>query len=212
MKIHKITVSQMQTNCYIILTDKGHAVVLDPGDEVEKILGVLKQEHAVLDRIFLTHGHFDHIGAVHALQQSTHSQVLTYVHPADQDMLNDPQKNFAAAIGLQNFSGCKADVAFGDGDICVDELKFQVIHTPGHSKGSCCILIDDVLFSGDTLFCEGIGRCDGFGGSLDEMLQSLKKLAAFKRDLRVLPGHGEETTLSYEKSHNPYLIAAMKGQ
>lgn len=211
MKIHRIIVSQMQTNCYIILTDKGHAIVVDPGDEAEKILSVLKQEHAVLNSIFLTHGHFDHIGAVNALQQSAHSQMLTYVHPADQIMLNDAQKNFAAAIGLQSFPSCKADATFEDEDICVDELKFQIIHTPGHSKGSCCILVDDVLFSGDTLFCEGIGRCDGFGGSLDEMLQSLKKLAALKGDLRILSGHGEETTLSYEKSHNPYLIAAMKG-
>lgn len=211
MKIHKIAVSQMQTNCYIVLTDLHHAIVVDPGDEAESILEILKQERAVLDRIFLTHGHFDHIGAVRALQQSADSQVFTYVHPEDLDMLEDSQKNFAAAVGLHSFVGCKADMAFGDEDICVDEIRFQVIHTPGHSKGSCCILMDDVLFSGDTLFCGSIGRCDGYGGSLDEMMRSLKKLGALKKNLRILPGHGEETTLDYEKNHNPYVIAAMKG-
>ncbi|MEG0896101.1 MAG: MBL fold metallo-hydrolase [Ruthenibacterium sp.] len=178
----------LKTNTFLLIGNAGHAVVIDPAASETEYLDALKKEHAELTHIFLTHGHHDHVGAVAALRRDTAAKL--YMNDAD-------AKQFHMT----------PDVLYKDGEeICVDDMRFQVIFTPGHTPGSTCLLCDDLLFSGDTLFAGDIGRCDLEGGDYGVMQKSLRKLCdAVLTDAQVLPGHEEFSTMQEEKANNPYL-------
>lgn len=203
MRIYTLQVGEIGTNCYLAASDAGNAAIVDPGAEPERIVAALTQYSLTPALILLTHGHFDHIGAAEALRQWYH--IPLYVHAADAELLSDPAKNGGKGLmGREVTAGY--DHLLVDGDrIPLDELEFQVIHTPGHTKGSVCFAADGLLLTGDTLFCRGIGRTDLYGGSFPEIRRSLSRLAALEGDRRVFPGHGPATTLDAERAENPYL-------
>ena len=182
-----------QTNCYILKND-GKALVIDPGYEPETVLAHLRWEGLTLEAILLTHGHFDHVGAVKKLAAQTQCRV--YLHPEENTM---PPMMTAGKLHYTH--------TYGEGDILeLAGLTLRVLHTPGHTPGSVCLLCQDVLFSGDTLFSGSCGRTDLPGGDWPTIQKSLRRLAGIEADLTVCPGHGEASTLSREKVTNPYLI------
>ena len=194
IEIHAIPLGMLQTNCYI-LTREGsrRCVVIDPGQQPQPLLDYLQQNQLTVDAILLTHGHFDHVGGVRTLVAETDAPV--YLNEADLALpprMTDGPLYYTASYG----EGSQVEAA---------GLTFQVISTPGHTPGSVCLLTEDCMFSGDTLFAGSCGRTDFPGGSSQDMLSSLHRLSALDRDYRVFPGHGESTTLAREKQYNPYM-------
>jgi len=192
MNIHKVIVGELQTNCYIVASDKNNAFVIDPGDDIEDIKSVLKKHGLKASFIVNTHGHIDHIKANAGLK------LPLYVHENENDMVTDPKKN-PSSIFLGSFTVVKPEKLLKEGDkVVLDELSFEVIHTPGHTMGGMCLLGEGALFSGDTLFYNGVGRTDLPGASHAELLKSLKKLSQLREGTRVYPGHGPDTTIGRE--------------
>ncbi len=204
MVIRKIEVGPIGTNCYVVSTNADNAIVFDPGYEVEKILDYINDNNLKVKMIVLTHGHFDHVWELAEFKAKTVAPV--YIHKDDADMLFDSYKNVADFFGISGFKTTKADVLLNGGDVLtLDEVSFNVIHTPGHSQGSVCYVFDDIIISGDTLFAGSIGRTDMYGADLKSLLKSLGLLKTLKGDYMVYPGHGPKTTLSYEINTNPYM-------
>lgn len=205
MKIHTLSLGVFAANCYIIETAQKNAVVIDAGDEPERVLDLLQKEGLTAKYLLFTHGHFDHVCAAGALKEATGAK--TAISEADAWLFIDP-----AALGtffppgITLSGGGEPDIRLHDGDtVTLDELTFTVKMTPGHSKGSCCFACGDTLFTGDTLFKQSIGRLDLKSASVDDMRQTLKTINEWKENFRILPGHGPETTLNDEKRQNPYL-------
>ena len=196
LTVQALVLGAYQTNCYIIHDQ--HAAgccVIDPGYDPETILAALEAQGLTLEAILLTHGHFDHVGAVRELAADTGCQV--YVCAED---LALPQQLTAGPLyHTQTYAeGSRLHLA---------GLDITVLHTPGHTPGSVCLQVEDALFSGDTLFAGSCGRTDLPGGSWDAMTRSLARLAALESNYWVLPGHGESTSLSEETKYNPYMRA-----
>ena len=204
MKITRMPVGMIRANCYIIETESKNAAAVDPGDEFEKIDRILTDNDLTLKTILLTHGHFDHIGAAAQLQEKYGARV--YIHPDDAIMLTDRLKSLADDMPGYLYRPVTQYNTVSDGDkIILDELEFEVIHTPGHTKGGICFKCGNALFTGDTLFKMSMGRTDFPGGSLKEIFLSLEKLAKLKGDYDVYPGHNETSTLSFERKNNVYM-------
>lgn len=206
MKLYVKPVGVIGTNCYIVVDDSGDCVVIDPGAQKEKLLDFLLVHHFKPKYILLTHGHFDHIGAVKSILDKNENCKLA-IGRNDAEQLSDSEKSLANSHMLdENEYKMTPDLLLNEGDqLTVGTLKFSVIETPGHTKGGVCYLCEDLLFSGDTLFSGDVGRCDLYGGDFSAMQNSLKKLAALKGNYRVLPGHGPESTLDQERAQNPYM-------
>jgi len=203
MIIHKMALGQLQTNCYIIQTDKNNAIIIDAGANPNQVMDFIKTNKLNVLALMLTHGHYDHTGAIAQLKKLTNANI--YIHKDDAEMLEDARKGLAIHfMDESEYVPIKADVLMYDGaKFEFDEVSIEVIHTPGHSKGSCVFVVDEYMFSGDTLFENSIGRTDLYGGNMNQMKSSLKKLALIEEDLLILPGHGDRTTLKQEKRTNP---------
>ena len=202
MKIHTLDVGYLGTNCYAV-SNNGEAVLIDPGDGFLKIVRFLERENLTLKAVFLTHGHFDHIGAVNAIKEKY--KVPVYIHKNDCEMAKNPALNSSYDFGGPEIF-CDPDTFYEDGDkINLIGETFEIIHTPGHTEGGVCIKAEDSIFTGDTLFLGSIGRTDLYKGDYETLMNSLKKLVLLDKDYKVFPGHGEATTISYEKSKNPFL-------
>ncbi|MDR3592954.1 MAG: MBL fold metallo-hydrolase [Negativicutes bacterium] len=205
MKIIALEVGSLGTNCYIAYSETlRRAAVIDPGGSCEQILAVLHNEKLVVDYIINTHGHADHVLANLPLKKATGAPIL--IHEDDASMLESPQRNLSAWIGGGVSCG-PADKLLKEGDkITVGDFELTVIHTAGHTPGGISLLSGSVLFSGDTLFAESIGRTDFPGGSYQGLIHSIQqKLMVLGDDVRVLPGHGPETTIGWERNHNPFI-------
>ncbi len=204
MQIHELVVGPLKTNCYIVTSDQNHAVIIDPGFEAEKIIAKIRELGAKPKFILLTHGHFDHIGGVNALKK-TFPEMKSVIMREDEDICLDPSL-INKEIGVVT----QPEMLFADGDVVkLDDLSFKFIATPGHTKGSACIICEDKLFTGDTLFSRGYGRTDLYGGSTRDMKASLKRIGALEGDYEVYPAHGPHTNLKTERYANPYLRKAM---
>ena len=193
LKIHTLTLGMYQTNTYIIHEENSKSCcVIDPGYQANTILEKLDGLGLTLDAILLTHGHFDHVGAVKDLAADTDCRVFLC---ADDALL--PPMFTAGKLYYTD--------TYTEGSILnIAGLYIHVLHTPGHTPGSVCLLVDDVIFSGDTLFEGSCGRTD-IGGDWVTIQKSLKRLAAMEADFTVYPGHGGSTTLAQEKRYNPYM-------
>ncbi|MDK2798462.1 MAG: hydroxyacylglutathione hydrolase [Clostridiales bacterium] len=205
MILKVLSVGQLETNCYIFGDDNtGKVVVIDPGDEGEKIYDIIVQNGYIVQYIIATHGHVDHISAIKYLKEKTGAQVV--IHKDDSDALINSQKNLSALLGYHSIQ-VPADIEVVDGQILsVEKYSLQVIHTPGHTPGGICVLVDNLLFSGDTLFEKSIGRTDLPGGNHQQLIQSIKnKLFVLADHIKVYPGHGYQTTIGIEKEFNPFL-------
>lgn len=209
MNVKKLTLSPLGTNCYIVDAGSGEAVVIDPADSGEEILAAAENAGLAIKKILLTHGHFDHTGAAQYIKEKTGSPI--YIHKADEELLSDSVKSLSFFCPGKPFIPCEADVLFDDGDtITQGSITFTVMHTPGHTAGSVCFLCTDengqhIMFSGDTLFKDSIGRSDVYSSDPGVMMQSLEKIKELNDDHIVYPGHGDSTTLNVEKRFNPFI-------
>ncbi len=203
MEITLLTVGELAVNCYIV-SKKGRAVVIDPGDEPQVILRVLEEKSLNLEGIINTHGHFDHIGANGPLKAATEAQL--YIHREDARCLQDAQANLSQWAGLGPVVSPPADVLLSGGEVLqLAGLELEVLHTPGHSPGGICLKVENVLFTGDTLFAGSVGRTDFPGSSWNELIRSITEVVLpLDPDTVIYPGHGPTSTLRAEKDHNPF--------
>ena len=203
MKIIRIPIGTYQTNCYLVADEETKAAfIIDPAGDLEQIKNTIDEKSYDLKYIILTHGHGDHIGAVEGLKEAYDAVLL--IHEEDAEMLRDHQLNLTFRMGEK--IEIEADQTFRDGEtLMVGSLELKFIHTPGHSKGSSCILVEDALFSGDTLFFNSIGRTDLYGGDGRKIIESIKnKLLILPEETKVYPGHGQSTTIKNELKKNPF--------
>lgn len=202
MKIECIPVGELEVNCYL-LTEGSSAVIIDPGASFELLVKKIEGQNLTLKAIILTHGHFDHIGAVAKLSEKFAAPV--YAHKGDEEMLTDNEKSLAKGFGC-SVDPCKIDVYLEDeSTVEIGGIKFDVYHTPGHSGGGVCLYTNGTLFTGDLLFKNSIGRFDR--GDLRTELKSLKRVMDTFDDATVVyAGHGESTTIGEERRYNPYIV------
>ena len=198
MKLTSVTVGSIETNCYIIYNeDTKAAVVIDPSDDAALVEARIAALGLEIRAILLTHGHFDHGGDAARIREKTGARI--WVHPADR------------SLPSWLTHGLSADEDLHDGDeLDFSGLRFRVLHTPGHTPGSVCFLCGELLLAGDTLFAGSCGRTDLPGGSWQDMIASLRRLASLPGDYKVCPGHGETTTLAAERESNPYMEMALE--
>jgi len=203
MNIETMVVGPLQVNCYILYDDTKEAIIIDPGDDGEKISARLTELDLKLKTIVNTHGHFDHIGANQYLKDNTGAKLM--VHGEDVEYLQNADIA-ASAFGIEAEPSPDPDTCLKEDDVIeAGKMKLRVIHTPGHSPGGICLLADHDLFSGDTLFAGSIGRTDLVGGSHEHLLDSVRsKLFILGESIKVHPGHGPSTTIGDEKKHNPF--------
>ena len=195
MKIQNLYPGSWGSNCYL-LTVEQHAAIVDPSASIHTLSSAIKSANARLEYIFLTHGHFDHITSMDKLRDATGASLL--IHEGDADMPGDSFKNaFFQFFQMKSTAYRPADKLLHDGDeILLGEERIRVIHTPGHSMGSVCLLCnDEFLITGDTLFANNVGRCDLYGGDDGILADSLRLLQSLPRDLTIYPGHGEPAPL-----------------
>ena len=202
MKVSVMQVGPIGTNCYFLQDEEtGLMAIIDPGDDWERILHQVKKAEGEVKYILLTHGHYDHTTAVPDLVKALPG-VQVYIHQADANGAGSQLFPLAAQVkDLNNYD---------EGDtLTLGSLTIEVLHTPGHSKGSVTLKVGDVLFTGDTLFCSSCGRTDLRGGSYEEIMESLKRLGELEGDFHVCPGHDRTSTLERERKYNPFLLEAM---
>lgn len=206
-KIDSRILGMVGTNCYLLCNmDIKECVLIDPADSQDEISRMIDESGCSLKGILLTHGHFDHIMAADAIRDKY--GVKVYASCDEKNTLEQPHINLGEAYGLK--LSVKADVWHKDGEILkLAGFDIEVLHTPGHTEGGSCYYIREigVLFSGDTLFCGSVGRTDFPGGSMSEIVRSIKeKVMVLPDDTKVYPGHGEGTSVGYERENNPFLV------
>lgn len=201
MILEKVVVGPMQVNCYILGCPRtSAAIVIDPGAEAEKIKDRLNACGLKVHCILNTHGHADHIGANRALRAPI------FVHRQDADFLNNPQLNLSSMFGVALTSPAPERLLEDGEDIRVGDINLQVIHTPGHTPGGISLDAAKFVFTGDTLFAQGIGRTDFPYASEQALLQSIRKrLLVLQDEVVVYPGHGPSSTIGEERRNNAFL-------
>ncbi|MBN1480598.1 MBL fold metallo-hydrolase [candidate division KSB1 bacterium] len=205
MNIESIIVGPIQVNCFIITCPvSNQSAIVDPGDDAENILKTIRSKSLDLKYILLTHGHFDHIGAVSEVKSATGAEI--FMHKADTFLVQGAALQ-AQAFGLPAPDTFVIDSFIDDGDnISVGEFNASVLTTPGHSPGGVCFKFENDIFAGDTLFYGGIGRTDLPGGDYRQLIASIKnKLFVLPDSMRVFCGHGPSTTIRREKKYNPFI-------
>ena len=201
MNIKTLPVGQLETNCYVVINeDSLECVVVDPGDESNTILDYLESNKLKCRAILLTHGHYDHVGAVEAVMEETGA--MLYINPRDE--------GYEPGMSGMKYKMPEGGRYYDEGDsVKVGSLEFKVMATPGHTPGGVCLICEEALFTGDTLFRGSCGRTDLPGGDTETELRSLKKICALPGDYEVYPGHMDSSTLERERRFNYYCREAM---
>jgi len=203
MEVRKFVSRLLAVNCYVV-SEQDTAIVIDPVIEGEAVLAYLQARQLKLAAIINTHGHADHIAGNQWFREQTGAPV--WIHAADAVYLTDPALNLSSMVMGEGMKSPEAERLLKDGDqIALGTASLTVIHTPGHTPGSICLLGPGVLFSGDTLFRSSVGRSDFPGGDARVLRESLQKLKELPPATRIYPGHGQETTMAEELAHNFFL-------
>ena len=202
MKIKTLLLGNMQTNGYVVSDENHHCLIIDPGANGKKVVHYLTENELVPEAVLLTHGHFDHIGAVDYLYEHYHCPI--YLHQDDLEMLDNPQLNLSV---YENPFTVKAPVQSSHEEMKFGDFDVQWLHLQGHCPGSSMIYLKDenIIFSGDVLFKGSIGRFDFPNSSKYETIESINKIKEYDFDAVIYPGHGPNSTLSEERLNNPYL-------
>ncbi len=206
MRVERFLTGIISTNCYLAINEETkQTVVIDPAASSPKLMGYIEEEGLKIEAILLTHGHFDHIMGIDGFLKKYDAPV--YVHEDDQEMMGDPKLNQSSTYTAgYTFSGSES---IRDGQtLHLAGYDFEVFHTPGHTPGCCCFYVrtEGVLFSGDTLFANSVGRTDFPGSSTEALIRSIReKLLPLPDETRVYPGHMGETAIGHERKHNPYI-------
>lgn len=203
--IERFIVSIMQTNCYFV-TDRasGLSAVVDPGAYTPGLTQKIEEAGEKLKYVLLTHGHFDHIGKADEIRKQTGAKIV--IGADEKEFLRNKDLNLSIMVTPSGFDPFDADILLDEGGtVALGETRFELIKTPGHTKGGACYIAGGVIFTGDTLMKETIGRTDFPTGSYKEMIESLKKLGALPGDYTVYPGHDDKTTLQHERENNVYM-------
>jgi hydroxyacylglutathione hydrolase len=209
MIIDTLILGDFETNCYCLRASENmqDCVIIDTGLEETELLNFLEEKQLNPVTLVLTHGHIDHIAGLSALRRKF-ADVKVYIHKLDAELLSDPMSNLSFMSGSR-FTTRPADFTVEEGDIIEQAgIRLQVLHTPGHTPGGISLYCpeDSVVFSGDALFADSIGRTDFPGGSMSQLTRGIKeKLLTLPEETKVLPGHGPSTTIAREKTHNQYL-------
>ena len=202
MIIKQFIAGQLENNMYLVMDERTKkAVLIDASALIPEITSTIKELGADVEYILLTHGHFDHIMGLNSLKQALGAEAVIC---KDDLVISDNINEFTRLFGFPDSTPPVYEKYIKDGDIIhVGDMEIQVIHTPGHTEGGVCYLIEDKLFSGDTLFRQSLGRTDLFGGSFEKLSDSIKnKLFKLDENITVFPGHGPATTIAYEKKYN----------
>jgi hydroxyacylglutathione hydrolase len=203
MILINVPVGPLQANCIIVADDVSKkAIVVDPGDEPDRIIGIINDRGFIVEVIVCTHGHFDHMGIVNDIKTATGARVA--IHRDEVELYNGA-KDMAAFWGHTLDNPPDPDILLSEGDtLTIGDLSFSILHTPGHSPGGICLYGEGIVITGDTLFKNSIGRTDFHGGDMNEMKQSFRRLMELPEGTIVLPGHGPTTTIGGEKKENMF--------
>lgn len=201
MLIKNIVVGPLEVNCFIIVDEETkQAVVIDPGDEPDRILAIIKENNLKVSCIICTHAHFDHVGAVADIKKETGARVAIH---RDELEIYQGAKDQAAFWGYELDPLPAPDMFVREGDkLEIGNLKFEILHTPGHSPGGICLYGERILVTGDTLFAGSVGRTDFYGGDMNELKKSFVRLMSLPPETKVLTGHGPSSTIGREKAEN----------
>lgn len=207
LRVEQYVVGPVMTNCYFAVNeDTNEMLVIDPGDSAKQLIDKIKESALKPAAVLLTHGHFDHAWA--AKEVAEEFSVPVYAEEHEKETLLSPEINLCGMMGQRGVV-FHADVYVKDEDtLDLAGFSVKVLHTPGHTKGGCCYYIEkeQALFSGDTLFCQSVGRTDFPGGSASVLIRSIEeKLLPLPGQTKVYPGHNETTTIGYERQYNPFL-------
>lgn len=208
MKWEQVPLGPLQTNCYLVSDDKRNGLIIDPGEEGNKLIQLIEKRRIQPQAILLTHAHFDHIGAVDLVREKY--QIPVYIHKKEANWLTDPSLNGSQSFMLpQPIKASPADVVIEkEGEMTIGSFVFTILETPGHSPGSVSysFVSERILLSGDVLFQGSVGRTDLFGGNHAQLMKSIHdKLLVLPEDTLVLSGHGPVTSIEAEMDSNPFL-------
>lgn len=206
LKVDQYVVGQVQTNCYVVVnSETKECLIVDPGAAAVQLAERIRRDEYKPVAVLLTHGHFDHAGAAEELAEDFGIQI--YAHEDEAETLGDSKMNVSWMVG--NNESYHADVYVKDEQVLeLAGFQIRVLHTPGHTFGGCCYYLpyEDVVFSGDTLFAQSVGRTDFPGGSMSSIVRSIKdKLMVLPEHTTVYPGHNDVTSIETERMYNPYL-------
>ncbi|MBI5058060.1 MAG: MBL fold metallo-hydrolase [Nitrospirae bacterium] len=201
MVIKKLVIGPLQENCYIVADEiSDQAIVIDPGDEPDRVIELIKDSGLQVNSVILTHAHFDHIGAAGDIKKATGAKIL--VHNDDMELYKGVRDQ-ASFWGYEVEDLPEPDGFLNEGDeVRVGDILFQVLHTPGHSPGGICLYGEGVVFTGDTIFQGSVGRTDFYGGDMTQLKGSFKRIISLPDNTVILSGHGPETTVGREKEEN----------
>lgn len=200
-----MSLGPLGTNCYIVHKNN-RALIIDPGDESKRVIAFLTEKQIIPEAIVLTHAHFDHIGAVDDVRKEY--LIPVYLHQEEQEWLTEPSYNGSGRFPRTPIVTSPPDYFIEEGTMTIGSFTFDVYHTPGHSPGSVTLVFTDdgFIVSGDVLFQQGIGRTDLYGGNTEQLITSIQtKVFQLNEAFTVYPGHGQPTSIGFEKTNNPYV-------
>ncbi len=204
INIYQVVNGALLENCYIVTKNSKECILIDPGTEYEKVAKRLTELDLTPIAVLLTHGHYDHAGSVYLYHKNN---IPIYIHNNDQEMLSSSIKSLAVMLG-ESIQKTQPDVIlYGEEEFIIADINIKTIHTPGHTSGSVCFIVDNqYMFSGDTIFYLSYGRYDLPSGSKKEIMNSIKNIIfSIKENLQIFPGHYQLTTLDFERENNPIL-------